>query len=238
MNVIRHSSFIFFKQVIMKILVKVLITVVLLMLAGISPNLFVAAQAGLASFHFLIVWILLPSIVVMALLIVFLRTSKYAEIARLSISGLAGGIIATIGLEIIRELSFRMGDMPGDLPKLMGVIMLNQFASGPDIWSNLAGWAYHFWNGASFGLIFSLLVGQTKIWQGLLYGVLIGIVFMITPVVKSLGIGLFGIEFKDGYQFATTVIISHAVFGLVLSFLLKKWNAGMPSIWTGIKIVY
>ena len=84
-------------------------------------------------------------------------------------------------LEIFRESGFRLGTIPGDLPRLMGVLMLNQFASGPDMWSDLAGWVYHFWNGAMFGLIFSLLFGQGKLWQGLLFGLLIGIGFMISP---------------------------------------------------------
>ncbi len=149
----------------------------------------------------------------------------------MAINGILAGILSTISLEIFREIGFRLGAMPGDLPRLMGVLMLNQFASGPDIKSDLAGWTYHFWNGAAFGLIFSLLFGQSKLWLGLFYGLLIGVVFMISPVVKSLGIGFFGIGFKSGYQFALTVTIAHAAFGLALSFLLIKWNKGIPNIW-------
>jgi hypothetical protein len=43
---------------------------------------------------------------------------------------------------------------------------------------------------------------------------MIGLGFMISPVVKSLGIGLFGMGFKDGYQFALTVtmLMPHLVW--------------------------
>ncbi|MEO8416513.1 MAG: hypothetical protein ABI472_22810, partial [Ginsengibacter sp.] len=143
----------------------------------------------------------------------------------------------TVALEIFRESGFRLGTMPGDLPRLMGVLMLNQFASGPGISSDLAGWSYHFWNGAAFGLIFSLLAGQGKIWYGLVYGLVIGMVFMISPVVKSLGIGLFGVDFKNGYEFAITVIIAHIAFGIALAFLLSKWNKGISNIITRNKRV-
>lgn len=210
---------------------KLFIKFILLGLAAISPNLFVAAQAGLSAFSSLAIQFLLPSVALILLLTIFSKFLKYTIIFRLATNGILAGIIATVALEIFRESGFRLGMMPGDLPRLMGVLLLNQFASGPDIWSDLAGWSYHFWNGAVFGLIFSLVLGQSKIWQGLLYGLLIGIGFMISPVVKSLGIGLFGIDFKDGYQFALTVIIAHAVFGLALSFLLMKWNKGIPNIW-------
>jgi hypothetical protein len=203
---------------------------ILLALAAISPNLFVAAQAGIATFSSLAIEFLVPSFALILLVIVISKLLKYTDIFRLAVNGILAGIISTVALEIFRELGFRFGMMPGDLPRLMGVILLNQFSSGPDIWSDLAGWSYHAWNGAAFGLIFSLVLGQSKIWQGFLYGLLIGIGFMISPVVKSLGIGLFGINFKDGYQFALTVTIAHAAFGLALSFLLMKWNKGISNI--------
>ena len=210
---------------------KLLFTFILLGLAAISPNLFVAAQAGIAPFSSLAVQFLLPSVALILLVTIISKILKYTDVFRLAVNGILSGIIATVALEIFRESGFRLGMMPGDLPRLMGVLILNQFASGPDTWSDLAGWSYHFWNGAAFGLIFSLLLGQSKMWQGLLYGLLIGVGFMISPVVKSLGIGLFGVDFKSGYQFLLTVTIAHAAFGLALSFLLMRWNKGIPNIW-------
>ena len=210
---------------------KLLITFILLALAAISPNLFIAAQAGMAPFSELVIQFLIPTVPLIVIVIIISKALKFADITRLAINGILAGIISTIALEIFRETGFRLDTMPGDLPRLMGVLMLNQFATGPDIWSDLAGWAYHFWNGAAFGLIFSLLLGQSKIWHGLVYGLLIGVVFMISPVVKSLGIGLFGLDFKDGYQFALTVTLAHAAFGICLSLLLIKWNKGLPAIW-------
>lgn len=209
---------------------KTLIIFILLGLAAISPNLFMLAQAGIAPFSLLVIRFLIPSIALIFLVIGMSKYLKYEDVVRLSINGIAAGLISTVALEVFRESGFRLGTMPGDLPRLMGVLMLNQFASGPDIWSDLAGWAYHFWNGAAFGLIFSLILGQSKLWQGLVYGLLIGVVFMISPVVKSLGIGLFGIEFKNGYQFALTVTIAHAAFGLALTLILKSWNKGISNV--------
>lgn len=214
---------------------KLLIAFILLGLAAISPNLFPAAQAGLASFPSLVGKFLFPSIALIFIILIIAIILKYTDITRLAINGIVSGIISTVALEIFRESGFKLGMMPGDLPRLMGVLILNQFASGPDIWSDLSGWSYHFWNGAMFGLIFSLLFGQSKMWQGLVYGLLIGIGFMISPVVKSLGIGHFGIYFKDGYQFALTVTVAHAAFGLALSFLLMRWNEGLLNIWLRLK---
>lgn len=202
----------------------IFVYLLLLLLAGIGPNLFVIAQAGIASMHFLGIYILLPSVGVTFLLLGVTRKTGIHLPVKLAFNGLAAGLLATVGLEIVREAGFQLGTMPGDLPKLMGVLLLDQFSSGPDIWSNLAGWAYHFWNGAAFGMIFSLILGQPKIWQGLVFGILIGIVFMISPVVIALGIERFGLQFKDGYQFAATVTLAHAAYGVLLAAILKRTN--------------
>ena len=214
---------------------KLLLISVLLALAAVSPNLFPAAQAGMASFPSLVSKFLFPSAALILIIIIIAKILKYTDVARLAINGILAGIISTVALEIFRESGFRLGMMPGDLPRLMGVLILNQFASGPDIWSDLAGWAYHFWNGAAFGLIFSLLFGQSKLWQGIFYGLLIGVGFMISPVVKSLGIGLFGVDFKKGYEFVTTVTIAHIAYGFTLSLLLRRLNKGLPPIWVRLK---
>lgn len=216
---------------------KILLIFILLILSAISPNLFVIAQAGVAQLSSLATGFLIPSVVVILIIIIISNILKYADIVRLTVNGIIAGLIATIVLEIFRESGFRLGTMPGELPRLMGVLILNQFASGPDIGSDLAGWAYHFWNGAAFGIIFSLLLGQSKEWQGVLYGLLIGVGFMISPVVKSLGIGRFGVEFKNGYEFVTTVTIAHISYGFTLSFLLIRLNKGIPNIWMRLKPV-
>ena len=216
---------------------KILLIFILLILSAISPNLFVIAQAGVAQLSSLATGFLIPSVVIILIIIIISSILKFADIVRLTVNGIIAGMIATIALEIFRESGFRLGTMPGELPRLMGVLILNQFASGPDIGSDLAGWAYHFWNGAAFGIIFSLLLGQSKVWLGVLYGLLIGVGFMISPVVKSLGIGRFGVEFKNGYEFVTTVTIAHIAYGLTLSFLLIRLNNGIPNIWVRLKPV-
>jgi hypothetical protein len=103
----------------------------------------------------------------------------------------------------------------------MGVLLLNQFAAGPSLKSDLAGWAYHFWNGASFGLIYVLVFGTCRRWVGTVFGVLLGFGFMFSPVVSALGVGFMGLEFSEG--FPLTVTFAHAAFGLVLGWLTTAW---------------
>lgn len=191
------------------------------LLAGTAPNLFVISQAGYMKFSTLGKIALLPSAAGLIGLMVFTRI-KYPRLGKKLFAGASAGIIATVGLELVRETGFHMGAMPGDLPKLMGVQLLDRFMSGPSLLSNIAGWGYHFWNGASFGIILALLLGGKRRYAGVIYGLLIGVGFMASPVVTALGIGRFGVLFGPG--FAITVVLAHAAFGLVLGLLLARWS--------------
>ena len=201
---------------------KIVLSIIALLAAGVSPNLFVISQAGYAQLSDLAVSFLLPSIAILVIVFVLSYLPGLHDFNRQLKIGFAAGLIGTIGLEIVRETGFHLGGMPGDLPKLMGVLLLNQFASGPDTLSNIAGWSYHFWNGAAFGIIYSIILGKGKIWAGTLYGVLVGIGFMMSPVVVTLGVGHFGIDF--GWGFTVTVVAAHIAFGTILGWLVSKWN--------------
>ncbi|MEO8399447.1 MAG: hypothetical protein ABI550_06490 [Ignavibacteriaceae bacterium] len=215
---------------------KLVISLLALITAGISPNLFPISQAGYANLSDLAITFLIPSIVFLLVLIVVSYLIGEKEASRQILRGIFAGMIATIGLEIVRETGFHLGGMPGDLPKLMGVLLLNQFALGPDVTSNIAGWSYHFWNGASFGIIYSILFGRGKIWLGTLYGTQLGLGFMISPVVVALGVGRFGVDF--GWGFPITVILAHLAFGTILGTLLFKWNKKDKSIFNTFKNIF
>jgi hypothetical protein len=201
---------------------KILLAAVVISAASVAPNLFVIAQAGYASLSDLSLEFLLPSMFVVILAYGATFFFDIADLRRLMRSGALGGLLGTIGLEIIRETGFRLGAMPGELPQLMGVLLLNRFAEGPDVASNIAGWSYHFWNGIAFGVIYSVVVGRGRVWIGTIFGVFIGVGFMMSPVVVALGVGRFGAEF--GWGFPVTVTLAHAAFGSLLGWFARLQN--------------
>ena len=212
---------------------KIVLSLIALLAAGVSPNLFVISQAGSAELSNLAVNFLIPSVIVVFLLIIISNYLGVKDLSGQIWKGLLAGIIGTVGLEIVREIGFHLGGMPGDMPKLLGVLLLNQFALGPDTLSNIAGWSYHFWNGASFGIIYSVLFGRGRKWLGILYALLIGIGFMASPAVIPLGVGHFGVDF--GIGFPITVILAHIALGTILGWLIFKWNKKGLSIFSTIK---
>jgi len=108
--------------------------------------------------------------------------------------------------------------MPGDLPRLMGVLLTDRFMLGPSLGSDLLGYAYHFWNGASFGVIFALLFGRRTILWAAGYGTLIGLGFLASPAVKAMGVGFMAVQMPS---MIVTVVVAHVAYGLVLGALLR-----------------
>lgn len=205
---------------------RVLQILFVLLLAAVGPNIFPAAQAGYSTLSTLALDGLLPAIVLLAAVALAIRR-RDAPLWRALVWGALAGAVATAPLEAVRLAGYHFGFMPGNLPRLMGVLLLNRFALGPDRASDIAGWAYHVWNGASFGIVYALLIGTRRVWAGFVYGLAIGVGFLLSPVVRSLGVGFFGIEFSKGLP--VTVLLAHAAFGLTLGWLALKWVGAQGS---------
>ena len=193
--------------------------------AAAGPAAFPLAQMGYAPLSQL-AWIaILPSALLLTVAGLLLPQCGMRGIGSALRMGLLAGTLATLALEAVRYSGFRLGFMPGNLPELMGVLLLNRFALGPSTASTLAGFAYHFWNGAAFGAIFALLALGRSRWWTIPFGLALGLGFLVSPVVQSLGVGLFGKDF--GWHFAATVLTAHAAYGTALATLLGR--QGRPS---------
>lgn len=204
---------------------RIFLTLLVLALAAVGPTIFPIAQSGHGNLADLAVEALLPSIAFLAAIAVFARRGE-AWFSRTIALGALAGAIATIALEIVRLIGFHFDYMPGNLPRLMGVLLLDRFALGPSVASDVTGWAYHFWNGASFGIIYGLLLGTRRRWAGPLFGLAIGIGFLVSPVVISLGVGYFGLQFS--YGFPITVLLAHLAFGGALGVISYRLLGPQP----------
>lgn len=198
----------------------VFVRLVLLALASAAPNAFPLSQMGYGSLHRLAWILILPAAAGLVLAWGLMAWQGPRSMARLLVRGAIAGALATLALEAVRYPGFRLGFMPGNLPRLMGVLLLDRFVLGPSTLSDLAGFAYHFWNGASFGIVFVALAKGRSSWWALPFGLAVGVGFLASPVVQALGVGPFGRSF--GWHFAATVMTAHAAFGLAMAVLIER----------------
>jgi len=199
---------------------EILLSGVVLLLVGLSPNLFPAAQAGLARFSVLGQYVLLPSALAFAATLILAGRRGHERLTNRVVSGALAGVLATVGLEIVRATGFRLGWMPGDMPRLIGVLLTDRFMLGPSLLSDVLGWSYHFWNGLCFGVIFTVMFGRRSLLWAVVYAQLIGIGFLLSPAVKSLGIGFMGSEMP---LMPVTVALAHLAYGMILGVMTRRW---------------
>lgn len=206
-------------------------TGVVLAASGVSPLMFVATAAGLGSMHFFAEYALLPALFAVLLITGIAAWQCWGLVRGIAIACVAGPM-AGVGLDIVRAIGFRaFGTMPGSMPMLMGVLITNRTALGPDVWSNLIGWGDHILvNGISFALVYVLLFGRPRWWWAVPYAWLIGTIFMLSPDMTMLGdIGPFGLAMGSG--FAITVYLAHTVYGTVLGVIVARWGRLELPIW-------
>jgi hypothetical protein len=198
----------------------------LILAASAAPVAFPLSQMGYGTLHDLFEILIVPAAVLLVVAWVWLWKTGRNQLAGLLVQGALAGAAATIALELIRYPGFRLGFMPGNLPELMGVLLLDRFALGPSGASTFAGFGYHFWNGACFGIIFALMRMNFSKWWAVPFGVAVGVGFLMSPVVMALGVGVFGVDF--GWHFAATVLSAHLAFGIALAQLLAQLEQRRP----------
>lgn len=215
---------------------RIFLALLTLGLAAVGPLIFPIALSGHGNLAVLASNFLIPAIVFLAVIAAFSRRTQ-PWLSRVIALGALAGAVATIPLEIVRLTGFHFDYMPGNLPSLMGVLILDRFAQGPSFASDLAGWTYHFWNGASFGIIYSLLLGTRRRWVGAIFGLAVGFGFLVSPVVISLGVGYFGLQFSSG--FPVTVLLAHLTYGIALGVLSYRFLGPQPDrLLSGLKATH
>jgi len=207
-----------------------------------GAGLFALSATGRWKFRDLLLNAGVPAAAVLLAILVVASVMRWKRLSRAISLGFVSGVIATVGLEIIRTVGFRVfHSMPGDLPTLMGVQAAGRIMVGPNVSSTLVGYLDHFWNGGMFGIVFAVFLGGFPAtrhrWPGAvlgaLYGIALGFGFATGPVPRSLGVG--GVfSTVTVVEFQTTVYLAHLVFGLILGVLVHRFGANITPLWIPI----
>ncbi len=202
--------------------------------AAVGPNILVVALTpGMPEMPFLARWALLPSIVLLAAVMAVARSFGFKRLTNRIWTGLWVGFAATAALDFFRLISFSMGWLPGNLPRMFGVLITDTMAQGPTVFSDIVGSLYHYWVSACFGLAFALMVGKTRWWGGLIWGLIIEVGMMTTPpMVVAMGTGYFGLALGKGLLNGVFLgsLVPHISYGIALGLLLERYTRHQGSV--------
>ncbi len=206
---------------------ELLLTALALVPAAVGINvLVVALTPGMPSMNLLTKVVLLPSIVLLAIAWIAAYRLGLTRVTNRIWTGLWVGAVATAALDIIRLTGFSLGWLPGNNPRMFGVLILDQMAAGPTDLTDFVGSLYHYWAGATLGLTYTLLFGRTRWWGGLIFGGGFVELGMMTtpPMVIAMGVGYFGLKYGQGWEVLATSVPAHIAFGTVLGLLFERYT--------------
>ena len=224
------------------------LAIIVIILSGASASLVIFGPLDLMPYATYRDVVIIPSIIVI-FAIGILSRNKFPRITKRIFVGMSAGAVASFALEAIRIPGYMfakwlpmdsMISLPGllltekitSLGEIKQVIMqsgvaMNLYHAPLDAF--MAGALWHFWNGATFGIVYALVIGKGKWWYGMIWAFIIEIGMMFAPYLIIMK-GPFGIEHMDGYNIFVITLIAHLAFGAVLGILVQKWKKGSTSI--------
>ncbi len=226
------------------------LTIIIIILSGASASLLIFGPLGIIPYATYRDVAIVPSVIAIFAIGILAR-SKFPRITNRLFVGMAAGAIASFALEAIRIPGYMFAKwMPMDsMISLPGLLLTEKITSLSEIKQTImqsgvpmnlyyapldafiAGGLWHFWNGATFGIIYALIIGKGKWWYGMIWAFIIEIGMMFAPYLIIMK-GPFGIEHMDGYNIFVITLIAHLAFGAVLGILVQKWKKDYEPIIT------
>jgi len=222
--------------------------IIIIILGGASASFVIFGPLDLMPYATYRDVVIIPSVIVIFAIGILAR-SKFPRLVNRLFVGMAAGAVASFALEAIRIPGYMfakwlpmdsMISLPGllltekitSLGEIKQVIMqsgvaMNLYHAPLDAF--MAGALWHFWNGATFGIIYALVIGKGKWWYGMIWAFIIEIGMMLAPYLIIMK-GPFGIEHMDGYNLFVITLIAHLAFGAVLGILVQRWKKSSESI--------
>lgn len=165
-------------------------------------------------------FVYLPAMVALIAIALYSR-QHYPDIFRRIVIGFGIGAVATISLDLFRQMGVIQGWLPGDT-----LVMFGKMATGSGNFSTYypAGLLVHFLNGASFGLFYVFVWGKQSSFKlaafwATVWALIVEIGMMTGPPMGPM-VGLFGIRFAWPQLFLLT-LAAHIAFGITLGILTQ-----------------
>ena len=224
------------------------LTILIIILSGASASLLLLPPLGIIPYATFRDIAIIPSVVII-FAIGILSRSKFPRLTSRLFKGMAAGAIASLALEAIRIPGYMFAKwMPMDsMISLPGLLLTEKITALSEVKqvimqsdvpmilyhapldAFISGGLWHFWNGATFGIVYALVIGKGKWWYGMIWAVIIEMVMMVAPYLIMMK-GPFGVEHMDGYNIFVITLIAHLAFGAVLGIIVQKWKKDSISI--------
>lgn len=177
-------------------------------------------------------WVLLPSCLALAALALIDFRRNDGRLARMILLGTVAGLVAAVAYDLFRvpfvwSREWHLADWvpPLKLFKVFprfGAMLLGQSIEQPSysLSAQVLGWAYHFSNGATFGIMYVAAIGDALrrhwLWAvAMAVGLELGMLFTPYPAVFGIGVTA---------TFVAVTLTAHLIFGVTLGLTSRRWQ--------------
>lgn len=227
-----------------------LLTVIAVIAAFVPITGLLLAPLGIVSLAQWFVWAALPATIVLALVAVYGLAANQVLFNRI-VAGFLASFIASLGLDAVRLTWVALGVMPG-IPVAVGSMAAGLPMMGPPPFGVLPwasglpfgvialGFFYHLvLNSGFWGSGYALALGRTPVWTGIIWGLLLELITMVSSPFLMMGFTPFGFNF--GPRPFVVTLIAHIVYGVIFGVLRLRWvfdeawSEGIRAVWPGLQ---
>jgi hypothetical protein len=186
---------------------------------------------GAAAMRSFVLWIQLPATAVLLAWALTDRARGSGRLWHAVAVGAAAGFVAAIAYDLFRLPFVFAKDwhLDGIVPALplfkvfprFGAMILGQAIEQPtySLAAQVLGWAYHFSNGITFGIMYLALIGDAARrawWWGIVFAVGLEIGLLLTPYAQFFSIAVTP-------TFIAVTLTAHLIFGAVMGWAARRW---------------
>jgi hypothetical protein len=184
-------------------------------LAGLAA--LVAHVAGLIAMPYALTFIGVPSLLGLIVIGGLARRLDARSLLTALIVGTAGGFLATLAYDGVRYALRTSGLV--DYDGFMAIRIFGSWMTGTDpgdLRARVFGWIYHFWNGISFGIFYTMIFGRGH-W-------LIAVAYALVMELCMLGLFPLFLRITDRTDFIVLSLIGHLFYGLALGLIARRYG--------------
>jgi hypothetical protein len=217
----------------------VMATVLVLAASAVLPNAYVVSGMKLTALPHLVRMAVIPAVAIVVVVVIYGWLTGRRTLARTILWASLAGVLATVGLDVIRLPSTWVGYLPMDEGAEIGMMLSGEpmedhmgasSAGGAggaahtgeapmhgkmSVPTLVRGYLYHYGNGISFALIFAFLFGGAPWWVGVLYAV------FFVDAGMMVAMPMMGMPLRASGWIAA--LLAHVAYGAVLGVLLSRW---------------
>lgn len=192
------------------------LTLLAFVCASISGAALLLHAAGWLPIYFMVDVVGPPSLVLLlALGVIATRINQPVFVNRLTV-GTWGGLVATVLYDLVRLGLWQSGIIRFD-PFIAHPIFGRLITGLPETnpLSIGIGWAYHFWNGFGFGIMYTLVAGPARWWYAVVWALFLEICWLLALPST--------LQFQLNPSLVTLSVIGHTAYGITLGLIARKY---------------